>query len=523
MIQVGHLAIIKNFLHIEALWSNEEDAIEETHLILSGFNRVRTVNMITIKNGLFLLLFSFVFHMGCSSSQDIKALEEETQSDGPLNALEEDLTQEEFQNVPEELAGDSEENIADEVDEEEALDDGEEPSPEEEYLAAGDDALAEEESLEEDEELPSGVLGEVVDDEEEVVDEDVTDELAAYAEEEGEDVEDLMEDETDQLDASFEGEKGFGEMDEVASNDISEETSIGEVGGKKYIPVKKIKTIPYSRQGKIINTVYIIRERDTPASVAQKIYGDSSRSKDLFMINPHLNRSFKIGDKIYYDSVKRPGDTSRIMTYYEDHGIPPQNYISKPGENIRGIASSLFGNREYWKELWATNLDIQSKWGLKAGTSLNYWPQGAGENLPPVQQLAEKTPPVAMDALPPPMDDLPPPMDDLPPPVADIPPPPPMDDMDIPPPPPPMDDDTLPPPMVGSVDEPPAPPSGESEFMAKGGEQGKSQGLIIPGLNKDQTMMVLAGAILFFGLGIIVLIKKREKKRLRSTQTQTQI
>lgn len=478
--------------------------------------------MITIKNGLFLLLFSLVFHLGCSSSQDIKALEEETQSDGPFNALEEDLTQEEFQNVPEEFAGDSEESVADEEEEEVLDDDGEESSPEEEYLAAEDDALAEDESLEEDEELPSGVLGEVVDDEEDVNDGDVTDELASYAEEEGEDVEDIMQDESDQLDASFEAEESLGEMDEVASNDLSEESSfggsIGEVGGKKYIPVKKIKTVPYSRQGKIINTVYIIRERDTPASVAQKIYGDSSRSKDLFMINPHLNRSFKIGDKIYYDSIKRPGDTSRIMTYYEDHGIPPQNYISKPGENIRGIASSLFGNREYWKELWATNLDIQSKWGLKAGTSLNYWPQGAGENLPPVQRIAEKTPPVAMDPFPPPMDDLPPPM-------ADIPPPPPMDDMDIPPPPPPMDD-TLPPPILGNVDEPPPPPppSGEpSDFMAKGDEQGKSQGLIIPGLNKDQTMMVLAGAILFFGLGIIVLIKKREKKRLRSTQTQTQI
>lgn len=489
--------------------------------------------MMKIKNGFFLLLFSLVFHMGCSSSQDIKTLEEETQADAPFNALDEDLTQEEFQNAPEEFAEDSKEDVADEVNEEDGLDDGEESSPEEEYLAQ-EDSLSEDESLEEDEELPSGVLGEVVEDEgeEDINDENVTDELASYAEEEGEDIADIMEDESDQLDASFEAEESLGEMNEVASNnlsDFSDGGSIGEAGGKKYISVKKIKTIPYSRQGKIINTVYIIREKDTPASVAQKIYGDSSRSKDLFLINPHLNRSFKIGDKIYYDSVKRPGDTSRIMTYYEDHGIPPQNYISKPGENIRGIASSLFGNREYWKELWATNLDIQSKWGLKAGTSLNYWPQGAGGS--PVQQIAQNTPPVMMDPPPPPpvnvpspVNDMPPPMDDMPPPVADIPPPP-MDDMDIPPPPPPMDD-TLPPPILGNVDElpPPPPPSGEpSEFMVKGDEQGKSQGLIIPGLNKDQTMMVLAGAILFFGLGIIVLIKKREKKRLRSTQTQTQI
>ncbi len=482
--------------------------------ICDFIKRIGTVKMINIKNGFVFscLMFGLVFYVGCRSSQDIKALEEETQAEGPMNALEEDLSLEGFQNVPQEFVGDSSETLEAAEGEQKALDSGEDS-----VLAEGSE-LADGDFVSENEDLPSETTGEIVDEEEELNDDVADEELSAYAEEEGEEIGDPV-----------------GTDDELTSGEFAEKDrlmspSTAAIGGKRYIPVKKIKTLPFSRRGQIINTVYIIREKDTPMKVAEKIYGDGSRSEDLFMLNPHLRRSFKTGDKVYYSSMKRPDDNSQIITYYEDQGIAPANYISKPGENIRGIASDLLGSREYWKELWATNSDVQSKWGLKPGTSLNYWPhdisppeQVLAENAPPSAPM-DDTPPIADTPPPPPMDDMPP-VDGLPP--SDIPPPP-MDEMsppiaDIPPPPPPMDDmpptigDDIPPPL-GSVDTPPPPTGGEPlQFVANKGE-GKTKGLIIPGLSKDQTMMVLAGAILLFGLGIIVLIKRKDKKRLRSTQ-----
>ena len=65
--------------------------------------------------------------------------------------------------------------------------------------------------------------------------------------------------------------------------------------------------------------------------------------------------------KVYYNSPQRPSDSGRLLTYYEDLSVAPQQYVSKPGDNIRVVAQNLLGHERSWMEVWATNPDVDSK------------------------------------------------------------------------------------------------------------------------------------------------------------------
>jgi hypothetical protein len=243
----------------------------------------------------------------------------------------------------------------------------------------------------------------------------------------------------------------------------------------------------------LLNTVYIGRPKDTIYSVSMKIFG-SDRSADLKAANPFLNaREVKVGDKIYYNSPKRPQDAERMLTYYEDNGIPAQTYVSKSGENIRTISKNLLGHKDSWKEVWATNLAVDSKGELPEGTELRYWPD-SGSQIP----LADSQVPqaesseVSTDVGQPqdvaannaPIDDFAMP-----------------EDMGTagavaaePPPPPP----------------PPPPPSQPAKQVASSSD-------------KDMKFMLSAGGLLLVGVGIILAVMRRSRSRKMSMNTNTQI
>lgn len=140
------------------------------------------------------------------------------------------------------------------------------------------------------------------------------------------------------------------------------------------IPLQKIASAPFKRHGILLNAVYIARPGDTLASVSQKIYG-AKKIAELKKANPlYRHRNLRVGDKVYYNSPKRPTDDTQLLTYYEDQGLAPQIYESQPGDNIRTVAKNLLGNKNSWKEIWATNPDLESKGDLPEGTKLRYWP-----------------------------------------------------------------------------------------------------------------------------------------------------
>lgn len=293
---------------------------------------------------------------------------------------------------------------------------------------------------------------------------------------------------TDDSDAAA---PGFAETDTSTTSSFAEPT---EDIAKTWVPVKKVASTPFNKGGQLLNTVYIVRPGDTLESVSQKIFG-ADKSSDILAANPHLSRSFTTGDKLYYNSPNRSGDSAQMLTYYEDVGMQPQTYVSQDGENIRTLGKTLLGDSASWKELWATNASIDSKDELPAGTEIRYFPEGGAPAMPPVAQ--NTMPPVE-----------PPPVEQ--PAVNDIPPPPPPSDMagagtmEPPPPPPPVEPPPPPPPVA--MEPPPPPP--EAKVAKKEAGQGMNMKLI------------LAACLLIGGGLAIVILQKSKSKKINIGETQ---
>lgn len=185
-----------------------------------------------------------------------------------------------------------------------------------------------------------------------------------------------------------------------------------ESAAPRLIPVKKIKDRPYEMPGiGWINAVFIVRPGDTLQTISQKIYG-SDKVSELETINPHLVSGVKPGDKVYYASAARAGDSNAMLFYPEDVGLPMESYVSRERDNIRRVSKELLGFDGAWKEIWATNLDVESKGDIPAGLVLKYYkidaqpgsqggqlaqqlpPSGLPKTMdPPLQALGDPSPP----------------------------------------------------------------------------------------------------------------------------------
>ncbi len=276
--------------------------------------------------------------------------------------------------------------------------------------------------------------------------------------------------------------------------------------------LKKIKDAPFNSNGRILNTVYVARKGDNLNKVSEKLYGDKKHKKDLQADNSFLNRGVKEGDKIYYNSPRRPDDTTTMMTYYEDNGIPAQTYVTQDGDDLKKLAKDLLGSKEAWKELWVTNANIESKNALDAGTEVRYW-ASAGEtvvatNTPPPSVPSEMPPPpnVAGTMTPPAQD-----ANAFPPPSDSLPPPPPIQDTAALPPPPPA--------MEQNMADIPAPPPPPPPMGAKKPAQTPESFLF---QDQETTMAFGAGGILLLSVLLIVVhrIKKGRAQKMRLGQTQ---
>jgi hypothetical protein len=301
------------------------------------------------------------------------------------------------------------------------------------------------------------------------------------------------------------GDLQAGETAGLDYSEGGESVDSTEAPVKVNIPVVKIKDAAYQKGGKNINAVYIAREGDTLSSVAAKVgVADAS---DFNAINTTLREKLKVGQKVYYQSPQRPDDAARMLTYYEDMGLAPEIYVSQAGDNIRKVSSDLLGHTDSWKEVWATNLDVESKGELSEGVQLKYW-KGAGGALPPV---AQNSPPPSEEGNS--LDGAAPPQatagntasagEEIPPPPSDA----------------TLEEDFPPPPSAATIEPPPPPPPPPRV-------QPKSDDPFAMGDDPNQTMALAVGAILLLAalLLLVVIRKKRARRDVDfSTSTSTQI
>ena len=314
----------------------------------------------------------------------------------------------------------------------------------------------------------------------------------------------LSTDDQDQSQFTSESDTSFDGFDDSVSQ------------GPGMIPVKKIKSYPYNRAGMLVNAVYIARSDDDLDSISQRIYG-ADRVADLLSINPNLQRGVDVGDKVYYNSPSRPTDSQNLLFYYEDVGVGPQQYTVGRGENIRNIAEQLFGERESWKELWATNLEVESKWALDEGVVLRYW-SGDSVPIPVASNEVIQEPEIVQEdnfeVPPPPQEQVPdiagtgdevPGADNIPPPDAGA-----GDfaDNNIPPPPPP------PPPPPSLEQPPPRPLAADSQAQdGVGGLLG----------DDDSLLFLIVGVVVVMFMLMIAVRRKAKRRKMRMNMGDTQI
>ena len=56
--------------------------------------------------------------------------------------------------------------------------------------------------------------------------------------------------------------------------------------------------------------------------------------------------------------------------------MQPEYHQVQAGQNIRKVASQLLGHANSWKEIWATNSDLDSKGIVDSSITVRYWPEG---------------------------------------------------------------------------------------------------------------------------------------------------
>lgn len=295
----------------------------------------------------------------------------------------------------------------------------------------------------------------------------------------------------------------FGGTDSFATTDTFAET--GEVEAPNYKPLNKMLTVPYTKEGILVNAIYIARPGDTIAGISQKIYG-SDRASELRAVNSHLaSRDLVVGDKVYYNSPQRPTDDSKILVYYEDVGLNPEVYVAQSGDNIRAVGKQLLGDSKSWKELYATNMDVESKDILDEGTRLRYW---AGDFAPPAPPVQASMP---MEPEPQPQFEAPvqevPPMPDQPE-LA-------QNDMEMPPPEP---IEEMPPeePVAAATTEQfqPPPPPPPANIPAPQAEANVAAG-------EDTTALIAGALLLLAAVAMVIIIRKRKAKKNIDFQTAT--
>lgn len=298
------------------------------------------------------------------------------------------------------------------------------------------------------------------------------------------------------------------------------------------VEYKKMETTPWVVGGKMMNSVYFARPNDTLESVAEKIYGDKTKVKELKKANKSVaKRNLRAGDKIYYNSPTRTEDSSQIITYYADKGMPPLTYTTKEGDNLRKVAKELLGFKDAWKEVWASN-SFESNRKLDPGIEIKYWKEEVSAPAPTT--LAENnpvTPPMPTKDVPPPptVAEMPPP----PPPPADIPPPPPPPNMasnDFPPPPPPPVDvpPPPPPPDIANNDLPPPPPPqnptpaiGNNKPASASSEGGPH---LVAGMDEETLYMAIGGAVVLLAVAVFIVRRKnKQREQFEQAMNETQV
>ncbi len=162
-----------------------------------------------------------------------------------------------------------------------------------------------------------------------------------------------------ELEGSAPSAEKFAEAKEETSKPIVDEPVVSKpvhvkksfAGGGSF-KVPKIPAKPIVKNGTSLNRFYFVRRGDTPASVAQMIYGSESHASDLKKWNPASQWS--PGQIVFYSSPVNPKD-NQIGSFYRENGVEAEEYTVGKGDWISKVAFKKLGSPESWKEIAVIN------------------------------------------------------------------------------------------------------------------------------------------------------------------------
>jgi len=113
---------------------------------------------------------------------------------------------------------------------------------------------------------------------------------------------------------------------------------------------------------------YIVRAGDTLAKIAQQIYGDTEKWREMAELTSLKNPNHvRPGDVVYYTLSEK---TLAFATAYE--GTPRMEVKVQTGDTLSAIAQRVYGSPMDWKSIWRQNAELINPDKLEVGQTLVY-------------------------------------------------------------------------------------------------------------------------------------------------------
>ena len=117
---------------------------------------------------------------------------------------------------------------------------------------------------------------------------------------------------------------------------------------------------------------YVVKKGDTLGDIAQNIYGDKSKWRDLArwsgFSNPHL---IFPGNLVYYQYTEQ---SAAFAQKYENQ--PKSEVVVQAGDSLSGIAERVYGNSSHWVIIWRHNGHVTNPDRIEVGQVITYPQQG---------------------------------------------------------------------------------------------------------------------------------------------------
>jgi LysM repeat protein len=113
---------------------------------------------------------------------------------------------------------------------------------------------------------------------------------------------------------------------------------------------------------------YVVKVGDTLSTIAQAIYGDSSKWQEMATLTSIENANLvKPGDVVYYQLNEQ---TAAFALAYE--GTPKEEMVVQKGDTLSSIAQRVYGHFGDWKSIWRQNAHISNPDQLEVGQTISY-------------------------------------------------------------------------------------------------------------------------------------------------------